>query len=72
MLKAEEKMRRVQVLRAVPGWFWRLLTALVLGVTAFCIVVPWATAQRGDASIGGEYLVVLVAFILPFCIFRSR
>lgn len=72
MLEQRGKSNRLQILRIVPGWLWRLVASVLLAWLAFVNFVPWVASQRGYATIGGEYLLVLVAFILPFCIFRSR
>jgi len=38
----------------------------VLGVSAANWGIPYGYAQRGYAAIGGEYLLVLIAAVLPF------
>lgn len=66
----DEKTSRFRVLQIIPGWLWRLTASVALGGIALTTVVPWAAVQRGFAAFGGEYLLVLAAFGLPFCIFR--
>lgn len=57
-------------LRKIPSWLWRLFFSFGFGYTAIATVVPWAQAQRGYFGFGGEFVLVLVAFALPLCIFR--
>lgn len=57
-------------LRKIPGWLWRLIFSVGLGCAALATAVPWAQAQRGYSSLGGEYLLVLTAAVLPQIIFR--
>lgn len=56
--------------RKIPGWLWRLTCSALLGGLTLFTLLPWAEAQRGYPAIGGEHMVVLVLFILTFCIDR--
>lgn len=70
MLDTRFEASRLHVYKRGFGWLWRLTVSAVLGGVALTTVVPWAAEQRGFAAFGGEYLLVVAAFILPFCIFR--
>lgn len=66
----DEKTNRLRVLRNIPGWLCRLTLSALLGGIALVTIVPWAAAQRGYASFGGEYVLLLAAVVLPLVIFR--
>lgn len=56
----------------LPFWFKKLLVALILGGLTAWWAIPSALQQRGSATLGGECILILVAFLLPLCIPRRR
>lgn len=57
--------------RRISDWLWRLAVSVIPGGLALVTLIPWAQTQRGYSAIGGEHMVVLVLFMLPYFFFLS-
>ncbi len=40
--------------------------SVILGISAAIWGIPYGYAQRGYSAIGGEYLLILIAAVLPY------
>lgn len=52
------------MLRTIKRWAFAVFTSVVVAAVIGVLVVPAAYMERGYWAIGGEWLLVLVAFVL--------
>lgn len=51
------------MMRSIKIWAGRILFASVIAAIIAAVLVPLAYAERGYSAIGGEWLVVVMAWV---------
>ena len=72
----KEKMRRRKKLQRTGAWTvlfaGELIAAALPAIITAAILIPIANARRGCAAFGGEWLVILMVFIMSYTVIHHK